>query len=98
MPDWEQNWVWLAGAAWYVAVNLAALVVFAWDKRAAVRGARRVRERTLLGLVWLGGFAGGLAAMRWARHKTRRWVFRLTPWTAAAVHATAWVLALRAWT
>ncbi len=92
MPDLAQHWILIAAIVWYGAMNLAALGAFAWDKRAAVRRAQRVRERTLLGLIWLGGFVGAYAAMRLARHKTRKWVFRLAPLAAAGAHAGVWAV------
>jgi len=96
MLNADDRWLWIIAAAWYVGMNLAAAVVFVWDKRAAERGGWRTRERTLLGLVWLGGFVGAWLAMRVARHKTRKWLFRLTPWAAAVLHAAAWAMVLRA--
>ena len=95
MPDLAESWLWIAAAVWYGGVNLAALCVFAWDKRAAVRGAWRVRVRTLLGLVWPGGVVGAFVAMRWARHKTAKGGFRLTPWSAAVVQVGAWLVLAR---
>lgn len=94
MLNADDRWLLVVAAAWYGAVNFAALCVFVWDKRAAEREAWRVSERTLLGLVWLGGFAGAWVAMRLVRHKTRKWLFRLSPWAAGVVHlgVGAWVL------
>ncbi|HZW11113.1 MAG TPA: DUF1294 domain-containing protein [Phycisphaerales bacterium] len=87
------NWTWLVLGAWYAGLNAFAFGVYAWDKRAAAAGARRVRERTLLGLVWLGGFVGGATAMRLMRHKTRRWLFRLAPPLAGLAHgAGVWMV------
>lgn len=90
MPQLPHHWPWILAGVWYGGLNLITAVVFAWDKRAAARGARRVRERTLLGLVWLGGFVGGWAAMRAVRHKTRKWMFRAAPWAAGVVHIGVW--------
>lgn len=91
MPGPYASWVSLAVAGWYGGLTVAAFALFALDKRAATRGARRVRERTLLALVWLGGFAGAWAAMRVAHHKTRKWRFRVAPWAALVLHAAAWI-------
>jgi uncharacterized membrane protein YsdA (DUF1294 family) len=90
------NWAWVVIGAWYAGLNAAAFCVYAWDKRAAERGRWRVRERTLLAVVWMGGFVGGAAAMRVVRHKTRRWSFRLAPWGAALLHGACWWLVWRA--
>ena len=45
------------------------------DKRRAARGGRRVPEKRLFGIAWLGGAAGGWAAMRLMRHKTKHRAF-----------------------
>ncbi|MBK7404743.1 MAG: DUF1294 domain-containing protein [Phycisphaerales bacterium] len=87
--------LWIATTAWYAGLNAAAFALFAWDKRAAARGDRRTRERTLLLLTYLGGFVGALAAMRLVRHKTRKWAFRVAPALAAVLHAAAWIAILR---
>jgi uncharacterized membrane protein YsdA (DUF1294 family) len=47
------------------------------DKRRAVRGRSRVRERTLLLLALVGGSPGLLVGMVAARHKTRKVGFLL---------------------
>jgi uncharacterized membrane protein YsdA (DUF1294 family) len=66
----------LALGGWLLAINLLTYAAFAADKRAAVRGARRWPERSLLTLAAAGGSAGALAAMRRHRHKTRKAAFR----------------------
>lgn len=58
------------------AINLAAFFLMWLDKRRARRkGARRVRERTLLLSALLGGSVGAIAGMRLFRHKTKHWYF-----------------------
>lgn len=62
---------------WLVAVNIAGLVVFALDKRAAVLDRRRVPERVLL-LLAAGGAAPAMVfGAAPLRHKTRKQPFRL---------------------
>mgnify|MGYP000884515469 FL=1 len=64
---WEVLWV--LGA--YLMANVAALVIYYADKRAASRMLRRVPERTLLLVALIGPF-GALVAMRSFRHKTKK--------------------------
>ncbi len=64
--------LWLLGA--YLMANIAALVIFYADKRAASRMLRRVPERKLLTVALVGPF-GALVAMRIFHHKTRKTKF-----------------------
>lgn len=73
MPTWL--W-WLA-----LGANVFALVAFGWDKLMARLGRRRIAERTLLWLTFLG-CAGAWCAMGLFRHKTSKSGFR---WRAAAL-------------
>ena len=59
------------------AVNVVAFLLYGWDKwRSKVQGARRVPERTLLGIAVLGGSVGANLGMHAFHHKTRHWYFR----------------------
>ncbi|MBD2749618.1 DUF1294 domain-containing protein [Microvirga sp. BT688] len=49
---------------------------FAWDKHCARNGMWRVPERTLLGMAFIGGTIGAVAAQHGLRHKTRKEPFR----------------------
>ena len=83
------DWVWIGIGSpwgllviWLVLVNLAAFVVFGWDKfKAKYRekhpAARRVPERTLFLLAILGCSVGALLGMRVWRHKTLHRSFRI---------------------
>ena len=62
--------------AYLAAINLLAFFLFRQDKRAAIAGARRIPERTLLGLAAVGGSLGAVAAQQMLRHKTRKEPFR----------------------
>ena len=57
------------------AMSLLAFVCYVSDKRKAVRGAWRIKERVLLGLSFFGGAVGGWTAMYLVRHKIRKWYF-----------------------
>ncbi len=72
-------------AAWMAVMSIAGAVICAHDKRAAIRSARRVPERTLWVTALLGGACGELLAMVVLRHKTRKAKFMaLMPLLAAA--------------
>ncbi|PKM78069.1 MAG: DUF1294 domain-containing protein [Firmicutes bacterium HGW-Firmicutes-15] len=59
-----------------VIINLITCGAFAWDKRLARRGARRIAEGTLLLYSFLGGSVGGLLGMYVFHHKTRHFKFK----------------------
>ncbi len=80
--------MWYA-AAYLGSVAVASVVSFAaygLDKRRAAAGGRRVPERTLLLLAFLGGWPGAILAMRQFRHKTRKVPFRIAFWVAVVLH------------
>ncbi len=55
--------------------NLFTFLIMGLDKRKAMKQRRRVSESTLLGLAFLLGAPGVLAAMLAFRHKTRKALF-----------------------
>ena len=73
----------------FAILSLIAFVLYATDKQRAKRKLWRIRERTLLLTSFLGGAAGGLAAMLLLRHKTRHWYF-----FAVNILGLIWQLAL----
>lgn len=52
-------------------INIITFLAFAIDKLHAVKGKRRIRIITLLGLAFVGGSAGALLGMYTLRHKTK---------------------------
>ena len=67
-------------------INGITYAAFAGDKRAAELGRRRISERDLLTLAFIGGTPAALTAQQVLRHKTRKEPFRSTLWTLAALH------------
>lgn len=60
-----------------LAVNVTAFLAMGLDKFLSKRpNARRIPERTLLGLAVLGGSVGAILGMELFRHKTRHAQFR----------------------
>jgi uncharacterized membrane protein YsdA (DUF1294 family) len=74
--------------AWLVIVNLATAAAYAYDKLAAPRGGRRVRERTLWLLCAAGGVIGAWIVFLGMRHKTRHRSF----WIVQSLATVAWAV------
>ncbi len=55
-----------------VVINLVTFAVYAIDKIAAIKGRRRIRIVTLLGLAVAGGSIGAILGVYVLRHKTRK--------------------------
>ena len=84
--------LWILIAAWYIAWSIWTLGAFAWDKRAAERGAWRVRERTLHLFELLGGWPGAFLAMRVIRHKNQKSAYWLVTAMIAMAHVVLWAV------
>ena len=73
--------------AWLVVINVATAAAYAYDKLAAPRGARRVREGTLWILCLAGGVGGAWLVFFGVRHKTRHRSF----WIVQSAATLLWV-------
>jgi uncharacterized membrane protein YsdA (DUF1294 family) len=60
----------------FLAVNVASFLAYYLDKRAAIRKARRIPERTLLIMALVAPF-GAAGGMRTFHHKTKKTKFLL---------------------
>jgi uncharacterized membrane protein YsdA (DUF1294 family) len=74
---------------WHAVAALVAVGAYALDKRAAVKGTRRVPEARLHTLALLGGWPGALLAMRLFKHKRRKAAFVRVFWVTVVVHLAA---------
>jgi uncharacterized membrane protein YsdA (DUF1294 family) len=61
--------------AWLLVINIVTAAAYAYDKLAAPRGGRRVRERTLWLLCLAGGVLGAWLVFFGMRHKTQHRTF-----------------------
>lgn len=79
----------LTCAAVVAVLSLVTFVAYGADKQKARCGARRIPEKTLLLLSFLGGALGGFLAMRIFHHKTRgeHWYFTAVNLLSLALHA-----------
>ena len=63
--------------SYLLIINLIAFVLYGTDKKRAIRNEFRIRERTLLWLVRLGGGIGSWLGLKLFRHKTKHTKFRI---------------------
>jgi uncharacterized membrane protein YsdA (DUF1294 family) len=75
---------------WLAAASMVTAAVYAYDKIAAPRGWRRVRERTLWLLCLSGGVAGAWLVFFGMRHKTRKRSF----WAVQFATSALWLVVL----
>jgi uncharacterized membrane protein YsdA (DUF1294 family) len=67
-------------------MNIVTFIVYGWDKRQAFSGGRRLPERTLHLLAFLGGWPGALMGQRHFRHKTKKVSFLIVFWFIVVLH------------
>ena len=65
---------------YFVFINLLSGFIFAYDKNAAIRGRRRIPERTLHILELLGGVFANLLLMYTLHHKNRKFSYCAWAW------------------
>jgi uncharacterized membrane protein YsdA (DUF1294 family) len=76
--------------ALYATMSALAVVLYAADKRRAVRHQWRISEAALHAVEMLGGWPGALMAQRVVRHKLHKPGYMLVFWLIVAAHLTAW--------
>ena len=81
-------------AVYLAAINLLGFLMMGADKKRARRGARRIRERTLLLIAAAGGSAGVALGMVEFRHKTKHRQFTVGVPAMLAVQAALYVIAV----
>ena len=84
----------------YGAMSVLAFATYGLDKRAAIKGLRRVPEARLHLLELFGGWPGALAAQQVFRHKRRKLRFLVVTWAIVALHLAllgAWLAHEQGW-
>ena len=89
----QHPWL-IASAAVYSLMSLITLCAYGWDKREAIRGGPRIRERTLHLLELLGGWPGALIARTLFAHKRRKIWFSVVTASIIALHLAIWTAVL----
>ena len=84
----------IAYASYLVLLSLITFIAYGVDKKKAIKGKYRTKEKTLLSLSFLGGAFGGYPAMLIFRHKTKgeHWYFTAVNWLGLIIHITLMIL------
>jgi len=72
--------------SYYLIINVVTFFVWGFDKFRARLQQWRVPEKTLYGLIILGGGVGALLGMTFFRHKTRKTKFKVFTLISIVVH------------
>ena len=67
-------------------MSIVCFAAYGLDKRRAAKGSRRVPERTLQLLAFVGGWPGALLGQKVFRHKTAKLSFLIVFWLAVVLH------------
>ncbi|MDD4570163.1 MAG: DUF1294 domain-containing protein [Tepidanaerobacteraceae bacterium] len=62
--------------AYLFLINTVGIVLMYWDKKRAVKGEWRIKEKTLFNIALLGGSIGILLGSKQFRHKTHHKLFK----------------------
>ena len=69
-----------------LVMSFATFLAYGSDKGQAATGRRRIPERTLHLLAFLGGWPGAFLGQRQFRHKTQKVSFRIVFWITVILH------------
>lgn len=79
-----------AAIIYYAIINIATAAVYYADKRYSKMRHRRVPEKVLLLLAFLGGGVGAFFSMQVFRHKTKKPKFIISVPMAIILHMAVW--------
>lgn len=82
-----QLYILIGTLALIVIMSLVAFCTFANDKKRAVKGQDRIKEKTLLGMAAFFGAVGALVGRIVAHHKTEKIYFSIVIWFSLVMQA-----------
>ena len=93
-PLTTKNIVLLAYGAYLLLLSIITFFAYMIDKRKAINGSYRTKEKTLLLLSLFGGAFGGYPAMLLFRHKTKgeHWYFTFVNLLGIIIHTALMLL------
>ncbi len=77
---------WWPGLGVLLGMSIAAVAAYAYDKKQAMDGGRRVAESTLHLIEFLGGWPGALLAQGWFRHKCSKASYQAAFWSIVLLY------------
>ena len=83
--------IWLVACV-YIIASACTFIAYGLDKRWAIRGQRRIPERTLHWFELLGGFPGAILGQAIFRHKRRKVSYMIVFVGIVAVHVAGWAI------
>lgn len=75
LSEFADNYPALAFLVYVAIMSVITFLAYGIDKKKAIDGAWRTKEKTLLGLSLAGGAVGGFLGMKVFRHKTKHMYF-----------------------
>lgn len=81
-------------AALIVLMSLIAFCTYCIDKKKAIKGQIRIKEKTLLGMAVLNGAVGAFIGRKVAHHKTDKIYFSITIYLSIICQAAVFALLL----
>lgn len=86
MEEFTKSFPQLAFLVYVAIMSFITFLAYGIDKKKAIDGAWRTKEKTLLGLSVAGGAIGGLLGMKVFRHKTKHMYFWWINYGAIILH------------
>lgn len=84
----------IAYVAFLIIMSIITLALFIKDKRLAIKGSNRIKEKTLLGFSVFGGAMGAFFGRIIAHHKTNKLYFSLVIYLSLLLEALALALSI----
>lgn len=69
-----------------IFMSFISFILYAVDKKRAIKNKWRIKEVVLLGSSFLFGSIGGLCGMYLLRHKTKHWYFVVVNFLSLIIH------------
>jgi uncharacterized membrane protein YsdA (DUF1294 family) len=83
--------LWKVFFFYYLGLSVLSAMMHIYDKHQAVRGAWRIKEKTLHSFEILGGWPGAILVTRAINHKVAKPRYIWTLYSFAVLHLLGWI-------